>query len=104
HTKTTEEKQAAIITLGKIPLEHSEALFNTLLDDMEGNRLSPEVYLELGEAIDSTHAEPLAARYRAITEHFAPDELLASYAGSLEGGDVRRGRRVFFQHQQAQCM
>ncbi|MEC3881856.1 HEAT repeat domain-containing protein [Parapedobacter sp. 10938] len=103
-TKTIEEKQAAIITLGKIPVAHSEALFNTLLDDMEANRLSPEVYLELGEAIDSTHAESLTARYKAITQHFSTDQLMASYASSLRGGDVRRGRRVFFQHQQAQCM
>src|SRR5690606_4006288 len=65
-TRTTEEKQAAILTLGKLPLENSEALFNKLLDDMEADRLSPEVYLELGEAIDSTRAEPLVARYKAI--------------------------------------
>ncbi|MGV3763634.1 DUF7133 domain-containing protein [Parapedobacter sp.] len=104
NTKTTEEKQAAIITLGKIPVEHSEALFNKLLDEMETARLSPEVYLELGEAIDSTHTELLITRYKAITQHFSPDQLMASYAGSLQGGDVRRGRRVFFQHQQAQCM
>ncbi|WP_262248753.1 HEAT repeat domain-containing protein [Parapedobacter soli] len=103
-TKTTEEKQAAIITLGKIPLEHSATLFNKLLDDMESGRLSPDVYLELGEAIDSTHAEPLAARYEAASQHFSSDELMASYASSLQGGDARRGRRVFFQHQQAQCM
>lgn len=104
NTKTTEEKQAAIITLGKIPLAHSKSLFDKLLDDMEAGRLNPEVYLELGEAIDSTHAEPLAARYKAISEQFSPDQLMASYASSLQGGDVWRGRRVFFQHQQAQCM
>ena len=103
-TKTTEEKQAAIISLGKIPAAHSEALFNRLLDQMEADQLSPEVYLELGEAIDSIHVEPLAKRYQAITEHFSADKLMASYASSLEGGDVRRGQRVFFQHQQAQCM
>lgn len=103
-SKTTEEKQAAIITLGKIPVEHSEVLFNKLLDEMEADHLSPEVYLELGEAIDSTHAEPLMARYQAITQHFSADQLMASYASSLQGGDVGRGRRVFFQHQQAQCM
>ena len=102
--KTVEEKQAAIISLGKVPMEHSEALFGKLLDDMEADRLPPAVYLELGEAIDSTHTESLATRYKAITQHFSADELLASYAGSLEGGDVRRGRHVFFQHQQAQCM
>ena len=103
-TKTTEEKQAAIIALGKLPAEHSGALFNKLLDKMEAGRLHPELYLELGEAIDSTHAEALAERYKTITQHVSADQLMASYASSLHGGDVRRGRHVFFQHQQAQCM
>src|SRR3546814_11912231 len=66
-SKTTEEKQAAIITLGKIPVEHSGELLSKLLDEMEADRLPPEVYLELGEAIDSTHAESLAARYKDIS-------------------------------------
>ncbi|GGG82134.1 glucose dehydrogenase [Parapedobacter pyrenivorans] len=103
-TKTIEEKQAAIVTLGKLPLGNSNTLFSSLLDDMEKGRLSPEVYLELGEAIDSVRSEPLAARYKAISQHFSPDQLLASYASSLQGGNPNRGRQIFFQHQQAQCM
>lgn len=103
-TKTNEEKQAAIITLGKMPVEHSNVLFNKLLDDMEAGRLNPDVYLELGEAIDSTRNGSLSSRYQSIGQHFSPDQLMASYASSLQGGNALRGRRVFFQHQQAQCM
>lgn len=103
-TKTTEEKQAAIVTMGKIPLENSQAAFVSLLDQMKNGRLNPDVYLELGEAIDSTHSEALKARYAAISQNFSSDELLASYASSLQGGDPDRGRRIFFQHPQAQCM
>jgi len=103
-TKTTEEKQAAIITLGKMPLENSQVTFSSLLDQMEKGRLRSDVYLELGEAIDSTHSEALIARYDSIGQHFSPDELLASYASSLQGGNPDRGRRIFFQHSQAQCM
>src|SRR5690606_16331440 len=95
-TKTTEEKQAAIVTMGKIPLENSQAAFVSLLDQMKNGRLNPDVYLELGEAIDSTHSEALKARYAAISQHFSSDELLASYASSLQGGDPDRGRRIFF--------
>src|SRR5690606_9974799 len=32
------------------------------------------------------------------------DSLLASYEGSLHGGDVELGRRVFFRNQAAQCI
>jgi len=103
-TQTTEEKQAAILTLGKMPLENSQATFNNLLEQMEKGRLSRDVSLELGEAIDSTHSKALIDRYASISQHFSPDELLASYASSLQGGDPDRGRRIFFQHPQAQCM
>ena len=103
-TKTIEEKQAAIVTLGQLPVDHSSQLFGKLLDNMENGKLNPEVYLELSEAIDSTRSEPLITRYGSISSKFSPDELIASYASSLQGGDVDRGRRVFFQHQQAQCM
>src|SRR5690606_39300117 len=60
-TKTTEEKQAAIIALGKLPAEHSGALFNKLLDKMEAGRLHPELYLELGDRkstrLNSSHVK-----------------------------------------------
>jgi len=103
-SKTTEEKQAAIIALGKVSLEHSNALFNNLLDQMETRRLTPEVYLELGEAIDSTRSEQLIARYKAISDRSSSDELMAAYASTLQGGNPQRGRAIFFQNQNAQCM
>ncbi len=103
-SKTTEEKQAAIITLGKLPLENSQASLSNLLDQMENGRLSPDLFLELGEAIDSTRSEMLSARYASISQRISPDELMASYASALQGGNPARGRMVFFQHSQAQCM
>ena len=103
-TKTPQEQQAAILTLGKLPLENAQAPLSNLLDKMEKGTLSPDVYLELGEAVDSTHSEALVARYAAISQHFSPDELLATYSSSLQGGDPEKGRGIFFQHPQAQCM
>jgi len=103
-TKTIEEKQAAITSLGRLPVNQTASVFEQLLARMEKGTLDKRVYLELGEAIDSAGSEPLAARYQAASKSLSADELLASYAGSLEGGDPARGRRVFFQHQQAQCM
>ncbi|MGK6350179.1 HEAT repeat domain-containing protein [Parapedobacter sp. DT-150] len=103
-TRTMEEQQAAIISLGRLPLDHTGDVFGQLLDDMEQDKLDRNLYLELGEAIDSTRSEQLIARYKAVSKQLSPDELLASYTSSLQGGNADRGRRVFFQHQQAQCM
>lgn len=102
--RTTEEKQAAILTLGTIPTENSGNVFDKLLVQMEKGKLPREVQLELAEAIDSTRSPQLQSRFKNISAAMAPDSMYASYEGSLYGGDPGLGRRVFFQHQSAQCM
>ena len=104
NTKTTEEKQAALLTLGNLPLENTNKVFDGLLTQMTNDKLSPDVYFELGEAIDSTHSPQLIARYKDATSKFSKDELTASFAGSLYGGDAKRGRNIFFGNQSSQCM
>ncbi|MEX1240190.1 MAG: HEAT repeat domain-containing protein [Cyclobacteriaceae bacterium] len=103
-TRTTEEKQAALITLGSLGAEHTERLLDTLLTKMSEGELSPEIHLELSEAIDSTGTESLKDRYREITSRLAPDSLAAAYSDVLVGGDVAKGRNLFFRDQTAQCM
>jgi len=102
--QTVEERQAALITLGKVPIEHSGPIFSALLDAMERGRLSPDIELELTEALDSAGSNELKERYASIQAKLSPDELLASYRGSMYGGDSRRGRNIFFQHQTGQCI
>lgn len=104
NTKTIEEKQAALLTLGELPVENSGKAFETLLQRMAGGKLSPEVYLELGDAIDSTGSAQLAGKYKEISARRSGEHVNAAYSAALFGGDVRRGRRIFFSHESAQCM
>jgi len=104
NTKTVEEKQAAITSLGSLPLEHSQKVFDQLLTRMENGKLSPEIYLELSDAIDGTKSAQLIARYKEISKVQSPDSLKAIYAGSLLGGDPNRGARIFYGNQTAQCI
>lgn len=103
-TKTTEEKQAALLTLGTLPVENSQEKLESLLTQLENGDLPPEIHLELAEAIDSTHSQQLLARFEDISATSSPDSLLAAYEGSLNGGNAELGRTIFFQHQTAQCM
>jgi len=103
-TKTPEEKQAALITLGTLPLENTRPVLEELLTVYASGKLPAEVHLELAEAIDSTHAEALIARFKAVNAKQGPDSLKAAYEGSLYGGDADRGRRIFFGHDAAQCL
>ncbi len=104
NTRTTEEKQAALLTLGKLPIVNSQKAFDPLLAKMSAGTLSPELQLELEEAIESAHSAKLTARYKAITAKLSPDALAATYKGSLLGGETDSGRRIFFRHQTAQCI
>ena len=62
---------------------------------MTNGKLSPDVYFELGEAIDSTHSPALIARYKDATSKLSKDELTASFAGSLYGGNAEHGKNIF---------
>ncbi len=103
-TKTTEEKQAALLTLGNLPVLYSQKVFDDLLNKMSAGSLAPSLYLELQEAIDSSHSAELAARYKEINMRLSPDTLVAAYAGSLTGGDAAKGARIFYSNQSAQCI
>ncbi|MGV3504714.1 MAG: DUF7133 domain-containing protein [Adhaeribacter sp.] len=102
-SRTTEEKQAALVTLGKLPLRHTRKVFDQLLSRLAAGQVAPEVQLELAEAIDSTRSPQLIARHKALRSKQASDPV-AAFRGSLYGGDVNLGQRVFFRHQTAQCI
>ncbi|MDT0648101.1 HEAT repeat domain-containing protein [Zunongwangia sp. F260] len=102
--RSTEEKQAALLALGSLPVKYSEDIFKNLLIQLQNKELAPEIYLELGEAVDSTNSAELKARYEEVIKGIDSDSAFASYKGSLYGGDEAIGKRIFFEHQTAQCM
>lgn len=104
NTRTTEEKQAALTTLGSLRSGNAAKVLDTLLSKMGEGKLSPEIHLELSEAIDSLGVDSLKARYQEITSKLSPDSLTAAYKSALAGGDVDRGRNLFFRDQAAQCI
>jgi putative heme-binding domain-containing protein len=104
NTRTTEERQAALTTLGTLPLENTQATFEGLLTKFDKGSLPQELSLELSEALDSTKSAPLISRYNDISAKISPDTLMGAYAGTLLGGDRDKGVRIFYQHQAAQCI
>ncbi|MCK8494998.1 HEAT repeat domain-containing protein [Spirosoma sp. RP8] len=103
-THSTEEKQAALVTLGKLPIANTKPIFDQLLTDLSAGKIPVEVTLELEEAIAETHSTQLIAKHKAILGKQSPDAVLASYQASLFGGEPDKGRRIFFRHQTAQCI
>lgn len=102
--QTIEEKQAAVLSLGKLNPDSVVPLFEEILTNLETNKLAPEIELELVEALETLDNANLSARYAAIRSNLSKDELLASYSGSMYGGDPIAGRKLFFQHPTGQCI
>lgn len=103
-TRTTEEQQAAITTLGNMPVEFSLNVFENLLTKLEAKKLPSELQLELAEAIDSTKSQALKDRFAKAARSQSADSLSSSFAGALLGGDPSKGGRLFWSHPTAQCV
>ena len=103
-TKTIEERQESLLTLGKLSIQYTRPVLESLLHQMENNQLPADVLLELSEAIDSSRSSELISRYKKASGKLSKDALMAAYAGSLFGGDADKGKRLFFKGEAAQCI
>ena len=102
-TRTVEEQQAALLTLANLPLESTQPVLESLLDQLADGKLPPGIQLELADAVDSTHSADMKSRLAQIRAN-QPEALAGSYQECLFGGDPERGRMIAFQSSTAQCM
>lgn len=102
--RTVEEQQAAVNTLAKLDQNSTKPIFEKLLVQFEKGELPQAIELEFFEAMETREGAQLKDRYSQVHEGMTQDDLLASYSGSLYGGDLVKGRKIFFQHATAQCI
>jgi putative heme-binding domain-containing protein len=102
--RTPEEKQAALTTLGKLPLNYSEKVLNKLLDQMQAGKLPNAVWLELSDALEASTSAALQSRFTQLIRASSTDSLKAMYAGALSGGDPGKGANIFWSNSSAQCV
>ena len=102
--RTMEERQAAVQALTALSFDNSRPVFEKLIGRLESGSLPAEIQLELSEALESIGDADLLQRNESYYKALSPDSLVASYAGSLYGGNEELGRRIFFRNQSAQCV
>jgi quinoprotein glucose dehydrogenase len=98
------EKQGALFALGTIQTPEAHALLATWLDRLVAGQLPPEIQLDVYEAakkIDQPEMKAGLAKYEAS---FPKDDPLAPYKIALAGGNVERGRRIFREKAEVQCL
>jgi putative heme-binding domain-containing protein len=102
--QTTEEKQAAIAALGKLPYSTTKDSFDALIAKMDNKNIPTDVLLELSEAVENINDPALKEKYTKSETAFWGGNQLASYQSSLNGGDPIKGKTLFLQSQTGQCM
>ncbi|GAA0879696.1 c-type cytochrome [Algoriphagus jejuensis] len=102
--RTNPEKQTALLTLGSLEGSKDLPVWKNILADFEAGKLPDATWIELEEAITATGSPELQGQFNALLDTKAGGENWKKYAGALAEGNVRLGRRTFFENQTAQCI
>lgn len=100
----TAEKQGAFSAVATIPGAKADALLAAWLEKLANGEVAPDVRLDLTEAAaarDSADVKAALGRYEAIRDTNDP---LAAFRDTLAGGDADRGRRIFREKAEVQCL
>lgn len=102
---TLREKQAALATIGSLPVPEADAVLLAQLDKLDSRELPPGLWLDLIEAAaqrDNPEIKKrLAEREAKLLESKDP---LARWRDCLEGGSAKHGHEVFAEKAEAACM
>lgn len=97
---SVKEQQQLLVVLGTLDLVKTQTVLSDLMDKMSKNALSPDVYLELKEAIEATNSAELKAKLVGLK---AINTLGDAYSDALFGGSAAEGRNIFNYNSTAQC-
>nr|WP_299418886.1 HEAT repeat domain-containing protein [uncultured Emticicia sp.] len=95
------EQQQILVVLGKLTIEKTQTILAGLIDQLKEKQLSPNVSLELKEAVEASGSEVLKTKIAAIKPGASP---MDEYMESLFGGNRNNGRNVFNYNSTVQCV
>jgi quinoprotein glucose dehydrogenase len=98
------EKQGAFATLGEMKNPKADTILKTWLNKLSSGGVAPEIRLDLTEAAAKRDTYDLKAKLAAYESSFDKGDPLAKYRDALAGGDAERGRRVFREKAEVQCL
>ena len=98
------EKQKAINSLSVLKGAAGEGLLSDLMDQLMAGTLAPELWLDLTNVVENSGVASLSAKLETYEKAKPKDNVTAAYKESLYGGNVRKGGRLFFMDNSAQCV
>lgn len=95
------EQQQLLVVMGKLDSDKTIEILEKLLGQWKDHQLSPNLGLELKEAVEATGSAKLKAQLAAIQPN---NSLMDAYAEALFGGNIDEGRNLFYNNSAAQCV
>lgn len=95
------EKQGGLVALAAMKTAESKTEIGVLLDQFVAGKCAPEVQLDVVEA---ARAAGLTDRVKQFEALLPKDDRLAPYRLALAGGDAERGRKIFREKAEVQCL
>ena len=95
------EQQKLLVVMSKLDADKTVAILDDLVEKLKDKKLSPNLGLELKEAVDASGSTDLKAKLAALKPANSPME---EYADALYGGTRNVGRDLFNYNSTAQCV
>ncbi|MFN8348513.1 MAG: PVC-type heme-binding CxxCH protein [Spirosomataceae bacterium] len=95
------EQQKMLEVLGKMEADKTQVILNNLIDQLRDKKLSPNLSLELKEAVDASGVAALKTKMASLKPNTSA---LDEYAETLFGGNRFAGRNIFNNNSTAQCV
>jgi quinoprotein glucose dehydrogenase len=98
------ERQAALQALGTVADSSARNTLSAALDELLAGNYPADARLDLLTAASKRNDNALQAKLASFESRRSADDAIAVYAECLEGGDLNRGRQLFFERSQLSCV
>ncbi len=91
------EQQGALEVLGTLKSPESRKLLSTISTTSTPARMAPVLHIDLVDAVQTDGSRALQKRLDAYQRKQQADALIKAFrAGTIAGGDARKGQQVLF--------
>ncbi|HEX8312304.1 MAG TPA: PVC-type heme-binding CxxCH protein, partial [Chthoniobacteraceae bacterium] len=104
HGGSPTEKQGALLALTQIKRPEANALLTELMDKLVAGSAPAEIQLDIYEAAKKSDTPELKDRVGKFRDARKTGDPINEYKISLAGGDVERGRKIFREKAEVQCL
>lgn len=98
------ERQAALSALATFTQQGTNAILEKALDDLVAGKFPADSRLDLLVATEKRAAGSIKNKMQAYQAQQAKDDPAVAYLECTDGGDIEKGRQIFFERTQVSCV